>query len=61
MIALSCVVLAAAGPRWPDLRTRIRTEGIAIMMVTDVSGSMATKDFEWQGRSVTISASPAAR
>src|SRR5205823_6613265 len=39
--ALGCVVLAASGPRWPDLRTRIRTEGIAIMMVTDVSGSMA--------------------
>src|SRR5205085_9074579 len=33
LLALGCLVLAAAGPRWPDLKTRIQTEGIAIVMV----------------------------
>lgn len=52
ILALFLLILAAAGPRWPDLRTRIQTEGIAIVMVVDVSGSMATRDFEWQGKSI---------
>jgi Ca-activated chloride channel family protein len=51
-LALLLLVLALAGPRWPDLRTRIPTEGIAIMMVTDVSGSMAEPDFDWQGQPI---------
>jgi Ca-activated chloride channel family protein len=45
---LLLLILALAGPRWPDLRTRVSTEGIAIAMVVDVSGSMAELDFEWQ-------------
>lgn len=53
MLSLLLLVLAAAGPRWPDLKTRITTEGIAIVMVADVSGSMATRDFDWQGRPVS--------
>jgi Ca-activated chloride channel family protein len=52
-LALLCLALALAGPRWPDLKTRIRTEGIAIVMVVDVSGSMGTRDFDWQGQSIT--------
>lgn len=44
-LALLAVVLAAAGPRVPDLRTRLPAEGIAIVLVLDVSGSMATPDF----------------
>jgi Ca-activated chloride channel family protein len=52
-LALLLLVLALAGPRWPDLRTRIPTEGIAIMMVTDVSGSMAEPDFDWQGQPIS--------
>src|SRR4051812_14371887 len=44
-IALAALGLALAGPRWPDLRTRIEAEGIALMMVVDVSGSMAEPDF----------------
>jgi Ca-activated chloride channel family protein len=44
---------ALAGPRWPDLRTRIATEGIALMMVVDVSGSMAEPDFTWKGQRIT--------
>src|SRR6185437_1225945 len=42
-----------SGPRWPDLRTRIETEGIAIVMLVDVSGSMAERDFDWRGEPVS--------
>src|SRR5262245_26039238 len=52
-LALLLLVVALAGPRWPDERTRITTEGIAIMMVVDVSGSMAEPDFVWQGEKVS--------
>jgi Ca-activated chloride channel family protein len=45
--------VALAGPRWPDLRTRVATEGIAILMVVDVSGSMNERDFRWQGEPLT--------
>ncbi|HET6573329.1 MAG TPA: VWA domain-containing protein [Fimbriiglobus sp.] len=44
-LAVLAAVLAAAGPRTPDLRTRLPAEGIAIVLVLDVSGSMATPDF----------------
>src|ERR1700731_2669304 len=44
---LVLIVTAMAGPRWPDRRTRITTEGIAVQMVVDNSGSMAEKDFDW--------------
>src|SRR5437868_9235009 len=45
---LLLMILALSGPRWPDLRTRIATEGIAMIMVVDVSGSMAEPDFTWR-------------
>ena len=47
------LALALSGPRWPDLRTRIDTEGIAIQMLVDVSGSMAELDFDWNGQTIT--------
>src|SRR5271166_6239228 len=52
-LALALLVLALSGPRWPDLRTRIETEGIAIQMLVDVSGSMAERDFDWNGENIT--------
>jgi Ca-activated chloride channel family protein len=52
-LALLLLILAVAGPRWPDLHTRIDTEGIAIVMLVDVSGSMAERDFEWRGEPIT--------
>ncbi len=52
-LALLLLIFALAGPRWPDRRTRIPTEGISIMMVADVSGSMAEPDFDWHGQPVT--------
>jgi Ca-activated chloride channel family protein len=51
--ALLTLAVAAAGPRIPDLHTRIDTEGIALVMLVDVSGSMAEPDFDWNGRPVS--------
>jgi Ca-activated chloride channel family protein len=48
--ALVLLVVALAGPRWPDRSTRIPTEGIAIQMVVDVSPSMGELDYKWQGK-----------
>lgn len=53
VIALVALVLALAGPRWPDQSTRIPTEAIAIAMVVDVSGSMATEDFDWEDQAIS--------
>jgi Ca-activated chloride channel family protein len=52
-LALLMLVLALAGPRWPDLHTRIETEGIAIVLLVDVSGSMAERDFDWRGEPIS--------
>src|SRR5207244_6030360 len=41
VLALLSLVVALSQPRWPDLRTRLDTEGIAVVMVLDASGSMA--------------------
>ena len=38
-----------AGPRWPDHGSRIPTDGVAIQLLLDVSGSMAEADFRWHG------------
>src|SRR5438132_1023383 len=50
---LILLILALAGPRWPDRGSRIATEGIAIEMVVDASGSMATADFNWEGQTIS--------
>jgi Ca-activated chloride channel family protein len=46
--ALALLIVGLAGPRWPDPGTRIPTEGIAIGILVDVSGSMAELDFTWK-------------
>jgi Ca-activated chloride channel family protein len=51
-IALTLLVLGLAGPRWPDPTERIPTEGIAIAILVDVSGSMAEPDFDWNGEPI---------
>jgi Ca-activated chloride channel family protein len=51
--ALVALILALAGPRWPDLRTRLPTEGIAIVILVDVSGSMGEVDFPWFDKPVS--------
>lgn len=52
-LGLACLVVALAGPRWPDAGTRLPTEGIAIAMVVDVSASMSEPDFAWQNQLMT--------
>ena len=46
LLALSAIMLsvALAGPRLPDAKQKIRKEGIAIMMVMDISSSMMALD-----------------
>jgi len=51
--ALAFLIVGLAGPRWPDPGTRIPTEGIAIAMVVDTSGSMANQDYIWEGQSLS--------
>jgi Ca-activated chloride channel family protein len=46
-LAALALVAACAGPRRPDLQTRLPAEGIAIVLALDVSGSMATADAPW--------------
>src|SRR5205823_4663446 len=49
-LAVAAVVVAQAGPRWPDPGSRIPTEGIAILLIVDVSNSMNEEDFLWDGQ-----------
>jgi Ca-activated chloride channel family protein len=46
-------MVALARPRWPDEQTRIPTRSTAIMLVLDVSGSMAEKDYMLHGQTVS--------
>ena len=60
-LAVVCVVLALAGPRTPDLKTRLPTEGIAIIFVLDTSGSMEDSTFVWDAGSSPVSRREAAK
>ncbi|HVK13896.1 MAG TPA: VWA domain-containing protein [Gemmataceae bacterium] len=61
LTAVTAVILALAGPRTPDLKTRIPAEGIAIVFVLDTSGSMQDATFLWDGTSAPVSRAEAAR
>lgn len=50
--ALAALILALSGPRLP-LPTPLETEGVAIELVVDVSGSMRESDFLWDGAPIT--------
>jgi len=52
-LGLVLLIFACAGPRWPDIHSRIETEGVAIEMLVDVSGSMAELDFDWDGKPIS--------
>ena len=47
-----CAIVALARPRQGDDEFRVQTEGIAIEMVVDRSGSMRALDFKLNGRKV---------
>ena len=44
-VATVCLAVAMAGPRTGDATTKVKREGIAIMLVVDRSGSMDARDF----------------
>jgi Ca-activated chloride channel homolog len=46
-LILVSLILAIAGIRIPDSRTRMTIEGIQIILAIDVSGSMGENDFPW--------------
>jgi Ca-activated chloride channel family protein len=46
-------ILALANPRWPHSGSRIPTEGITLVIVLDISGSMAERDVQYLGETVT--------
>ena len=52
-LALVALVVAAAGPRVGERFSRVHREGIAIMMVVDVSGSMQALDLSTEDRERT--------
>lgn len=59
-IALLATVIALAGPRQPDLQTRVPTQGISIMVVLDTSGSMEEK-YVWDATGSPITRREAAK
>jgi len=50
--AVFCVLLALARPQFPMEQSKIKTEGIDIVLLIDVSTSMLAEDFELGGRRV---------
>jgi Ca-activated chloride channel family protein len=50
---LAMLLIALAGPRWPDRGSRIPTEGIAIAILMDISGSMGQIDYPWNEEKVS--------
>jgi Ca-activated chloride channel family protein len=61
VLAMVSLLLACAGPRRPDLQTRVPAEGVAIVMALDVSGSMATADVPWTLHSPPVTRLEAAK
>ena len=60
-LAFAALVVACSGPRTPDERTRLPTEGIAIVLALDVSGSMTEKDAAWAPNEPPLSRLDAAK
>jgi Ca-activated chloride channel family protein len=60
-LACLALVAACAGPRSPDLKTRLPAEGIAIVLALDVSGSMGEKDVAWSPAEPPVSRLEAAK
>lgn len=52
-IATLCLAIAMAGPRTGDATTKVKRDGIAIMLVIDRSGSMEARDFVTDDYSVS--------
>ena len=52
-LGVACLAVALAGPRKGDSSSRIHSEGIAIVMAVDVSGSMRALDLTEKGKELT--------
>ncbi len=52
-LAVFALAIALAGPRAGDKTSRIRREGIAVMMAIDISGSMRALDLSRRNRELT--------
>jgi Ca-activated chloride channel family protein len=52
-LAVVALAIALAGPRAGDKTSRVRRDGIAIMMAVDVSGSMRALDLSAKNRELT--------
>jgi Ca-activated chloride channel homolog len=61
LTALLAATLALAGPRLPDRKSRLPADGIAILFLLDVSGSMEEPTFAWDAASGRISRREAAK
>jgi len=51
-LAMGVLLIAMARPQQGNEQQRVSAEGIAILMVLDVSSSMRALDFEWDGERV---------
>jgi Ca-activated chloride channel family protein len=60
-LAILCLIVGLAGPRAPDRKTRVPAEGVTIVIVLDMSGSMFADTFQWQPGSPLISRNEAAK
>jgi Ca-activated chloride channel family protein len=60
-LIVGSVIVAAAGLRWPDERSRIPAQSISIVLLLDVSGSMEAETFRWQPGEALISRAEAAK
>ena len=49
-LGLSALIVALAGPRWPDPGSRIPTDATSLAFVLDVSASMSDRDFIWKNQ-----------
>ena len=52
VVGCQALVVALAGPRWPDPGSRYTTQGVALFLILDVSGSMAETDYTWNQQPV---------
>jgi Ca-activated chloride channel homolog len=53
LLVLTAMIVGLARPRWPEESARIPAQSTAIMLVVDVSGSMAEEDVARQGKMVS--------
>lgn len=51
-LALACMIVGLARPQWIEGETKLSGSGVDIVIALDLSGSMASEDFEMKGERV---------